>query len=312
LVDIDQDGSLKMTDTMPSTARRRELGAELRRLREQCGYNGYDMASRLKWTASKLSRVETGKRPMSTMEVVMYTAMCGVAGDQLTELVTMAGESDSHRLKLHDGRIPDEMQSLIFNETSATEIDNIEPVYIPGLLQTEDYCRSVFWETGVEEPDAIEGYVQTRMSRREAITKTDPAQCRFYLYENALRATVGGPQVMYEQMLHMLFIGTRPQCSIRVIPSSTTGRGLTAGSFHIFRFAEGAPVVCVQHEYTSQFLESPAALKCYRTVLDRLAKVALDEGASREYISRIASDYERRGAARHDEDAGEGMAQEQS
>ncbi|HVV18226.1 MAG TPA: helix-turn-helix transcriptional regulator [Pseudonocardiaceae bacterium] len=45
-----------------STARRRELGAELRRLRELRGMNGLDMAHRLEWTPSMVSRAETGKR----------------------------------------------------------------------------------------------------------------------------------------------------------------------------------------------------------------------------------------------------------
>lgn len=65
-----------MTD-LTSTARRRELGAELRRLREQSGYNGIDVATRLSWTASMLSRAETGKRPASPLEVASYTACAG-------------------------------------------------------------------------------------------------------------------------------------------------------------------------------------------------------------------------------------------
>jgi hypothetical protein len=115
-----------------------------------------------------------------------------------------------------------------------------------------------------------------------------------------LNNIVGGSQVMYEQMLQMLFMSSRPQCSIRVIPMSAGARGTAAGSFQVFGYPDGFPVVCVQHETTSEFLENPGDLASYRIVLDRVASVALNDAQSRELISGMASDYERQGAARHD------------
>jgi transcriptional regulator with XRE-family HTH domain len=299
-----------MTDTT-STARRRELGAELRRIREQRGFNGLDLATRLSWTATMLSRVETGKRAMTQLEVATYIAMCGVAGRQLEELLALADEPDDHRLKSHEGRIPDELRTLIFHESTATEIDTVEPIYVPGVTQTEDYARAVFTEADILAPADIENAVRIRMSRRDVLTRWNPAQCAFYVHENALRVTIGSPQVMYEQMLHLLFLDTRPQCSIRVIPLSAGSRGLAAGSFHIFRYPEGLPVVCVQHETTSEFLESRKDLAGSAAVLKRVTSVALDEAHSREFISRMASDYERRGAAEHDDGGSPELAQEQ-
>jgi hypothetical protein len=79
---------------------------------------------------------------------------------------------------------------------------------------------------------------------------------------------------------------------------------MVAGSFHIFGYPEGLPVVCVQHETTSEFLESKDELTGYRTVLKRVASVALDDAQSREFISQMASDYERQGAATHEDGVG--------
>jgi transcriptional regulator with XRE-family HTH domain len=300
-----------MTD-MTSTARRRELGAELRHIRERHGYNGIDMALRLGWAASAVSRAETGKRGMTALEVATYTALCGVAGEQLDELLDLAGEPDVYRVKPHGGRLPDELQTLIFHESTATEIDSFQSVYVPGITQTEDYTRALFHEIGID-PSLIEDGVRNRVSRREVLTRRNPAQCTFWVHENVLRAPIGGPQVMSEQMLHLLFLGARPQCSIRVIPVSAGGKGTAAGPFQIFGYPEGLPVVCVQHETTSEFLESRSDLADYRAVLKRVASVALNDAQSREFIVRVASDYERQGAARHDDGAGRptGLAQEQ-
>jgi hypothetical protein len=293
-----------------STARRRELGAELRRIREQSGYNGMDLATRLRWTTTKLSRAETGKRAMTELEVSIYTAMCGVAGDELDDLLALTNEPDDHRTKFHENRIPDILRTLIFHESTATGIDTLEPIFMPGVLQTEDYARALFHELAIDEPD-IENSVRNRMSRRVVVTKRNPPLCDFYVHENVLRSVVGGPQVMYEQMLNLLFFGTRSQCCLRVIPASAGARGLAAGSFHVFHYPDASPVVCAQHETTSEFLEGRAHLVSYRAVLNRVAGVAMNATQSREFISHMASHYEQQGAARHDNEGPAELAQEQ-
>jgi transcriptional regulator with XRE-family HTH domain len=297
-----------MTEQQASTARRRELGAELRRLRERQGFNGLDMATRLQWTQTMLSRVETGKRVVTPMEVLKYTTVCGLDSAAQQELLNLAVEPDDYRIKPHDG-IPDELQTLIFHESTATAIDIFEPIYIPGLTQTEDYIRALFEATGLLAPADVDDRVDIRLGRRSVLTRVNPAQCAFYVHEHALRMMIGSPRVMHEQMLHLLFTGSRPQCSIRVVPASAGPHGMAAGTFHIFSYPEGAPVVYVQHETTSEFLESRKDLRSYQAVLNRVARVALTDAQSREFIAWMASEYEQQGAAQDDDPAG--LAEEQ-
>jgi transcriptional regulator with XRE-family HTH domain len=293
---------------LTSTARRRELGAALRQIREQYGLKGQDMAARMGWLPSQVSRAETGKRVMTPVEVATYTAFCDVSANELAELLHLAAEPEDYRIKPHLGQMPDELRTLIFHEQTASSIDIFEPIYVPGLLQTEDYIRALFHEFGALDAAKIDECAQIRLSRRSILTRIYPPQCQFFVHENALRTPIGGPRVMQEQMLHLLFSDTRPQSSIRVVPTSAGGSGTAAGSFHIFRYGEGKPVVYLQHETTSDFLESHEDLEVYRATLNRVARVALGEGQSRDLIARIASDYERQGAAQHDEVGG--MAQE--
>lgn len=290
-----------------STARRRELGAELRRLREQLGIKGQDMAARLEWTPTMVSRIETGKRVVTQFEVLKYTTVCGASAGTQAALLELAGEPDDYRLKPHDGKMPDQLKALRFHESTANAIDFCEPIYIPGLMQTEDYIRALFVEGGKVDPAEIDTLIDLRLTRRDVLTRVNPAQCTLFVHENALRMQVGGPWVMHEQMLHLLFASTRPQCSIRVIPSSTGARGAAPGAFWIFSYPEGTPVVYLEHETTSDFLESRKDLLAYRDVLNRVARVALNEAQSREFVAWMASEYERRGAAQH---GSPGVAQE--
>jgi transcriptional regulator with XRE-family HTH domain len=283
-----------------STARRRELGAELRRLREQRGLNGLDMAHRLEWTPSMVSRAETGKRLTTQLEVLKYTTICGLNAAAQEELLRLAAEPDDYRIKPHDG-LPDELQTLIFHESTATAIDIFEPIYLPGLVQTEDYIRALFVAGGKINPADMDKLVDARLERRRVILRVDPAQCSLFVHENALRLQVGGPRVMHEQMLHLLFASGRPQCSIRVVPASAGPHGMSSGSFHIFSYVEGTPVVYVAHPTTSEFLESEKDLRAYRAIVNRVASVALTDAQSREFIASMASEYEQQGAAANDE-----------
>lgn len=296
-----------MTD-LTSTARRRELGAELRRLRERLGLKGNDMAARLEWTPCQLSRVETGKRTMNPLDVIRYAAVCGLSITEQEHLFDLASEPDHHRVKHHNGTITDQLRTLIFQESTASTIEVFEPTFMPGLLQTEDYIRALFEETGKIDPADVDDLVAVRLGRRQVLTRIYPAQSAFYVHEFALRMPVGGPCVMNEQMLHLLFACSRPQCSIRVVPASARGRGAGQGSFHIFGYPEGVPVVYLQHETASEFLEDRKELIAYRSVMNRVASVALDEARSREFIASMASEYERQGAAHHDRLGG--LAQE--
>lgn len=262
-----------------------------------------ELAERLEWTTTMLSRAETGKRPMTIAEVASYTAMCGVSGEEQRALLALVDEPDQYRIKSHLGQLPDELRSLIFAETNANTIECFEPSYVPGVLQTPGYARALFEGKGSVED--IDRWVDVRMSRHDVLTRYNPALCTFLVHEHALRMQVGSRKVMVEQLLHLVFSTGRPQCSIRVIPASAGQRGVTSGSFQIFSFPEENPVIYLEHLTTSEFLEDRRDLDVFRAVLKRLATVALDEAQSTRWIADLATDFERRGAAGH-----EGVAEE--
>jgi transcriptional regulator with XRE-family HTH domain len=297
---------------LQTTGRRREVGAELRRIRKEREWPAYKLAERLRWTASHISRSEAGKRRVTDVDVGHYLGMCGAGADVLEDLLELINEPDDFRLQRHQGRIPDQLRSLIFHESTATQIHSYQPMYIPGVAQTADYARAVLQANTLFEPSEIEGRVQIRTGRVALVLgRSKPAQCIYYIHEAALRVPVGGPRVMHEQMLHLLFLGNRVECAIRVVPMSAGPRGMVDGSFQIFGYKEDPPLVYLQHETTSEFLESDEEVASYRRILQRVASVALDGAQSREFLAQVASDYERQEEARHDtRDAGR-LAQEQ-
>src|SRR4051794_15417332 len=103
-----------------SSARTRELGAALRRVREEARYTGNELARRLGWSPSKVSRIETGDRNTSEVDTALYAAYCGATAEELGRLLELARTIDD-RYWLHSRgeRLPDELRSLIALETTA-------------------------------------------------------------------------------------------------------------------------------------------------------------------------------------------------
>jgi len=57
-----------------STAKQREMSAELRRIRTRAGYLATDMSRMLGWPASAISRLESGLRSYQAGDIAVYLA----------------------------------------------------------------------------------------------------------------------------------------------------------------------------------------------------------------------------------------------
>ncbi|HEX3590789.1 MAG TPA: Scr1 family TA system antitoxin-like transcriptional regulator, partial [Pseudonocardiaceae bacterium] len=175
-----------------SSARGRELGVELRKRREAAGLKGYDLAEQLGWSASKVSRMENGIRGVSEVDAAIYLTHCGVLQQELEDLLDIARAEDSDTwLQEHGERLPDNLRTLVYHETTAAASASYEPSLVPGLLQTSDYARAVFEFADVVPRGKIGTAVRARLDRQAVLRKPDPPQCLFFVHENALRAPVG-------------------------------------------------------------------------------------------------------------------------
>lgn len=76
------------------TVRRRRLGAELRRLRQESGLTSVEVAKRLMVSQPKISHIENGRRAIKPRDVRDLCALYGVTAQQaLDSLLRMARES---------------------------------------------------------------------------------------------------------------------------------------------------------------------------------------------------------------------------
>ncbi|GAA3047758.1 hypothetical protein GCM10020000_29920 [Streptomyces olivoverticillatus] len=107
------------------------------------------------------------------------------------------------------------------------------------MLQTEDYARAVI--KGVlpmASAREIEQRVQARVERQVVLGKADPLNLWAIMDEAALRRTVGGPEVMHEQMQHLIAAASEPHMTLQVIPFSAGAHAGMPGSFVLMSFPD--------------------------------------------------------------------------
>src|SRR5882757_5230580 len=209
-----------MTTTSP-VVRRRRLGLELRALRELAGLKGDEAAKRLKWSNSKLSRIELGRSPVTPADVAKLLELYGVTDqERQDELVKLNREAKRNGWWQLYSDIP--YSTYIGLEAEAKTLLTYQHV-IPGLLQTEAYAEAINRETLTNPTDdALEQQLEVRMQRQGILTRPDePLELRAVLDEAALSRLVGGKEVMKTQLQTLLKLSTRQNIIIQVIPFAT-------------------------------------------------------------------------------------------
>src|SRR6266849_9863904 len=126
------------------TVRRKRLGIELRRLREQARLTCEDVGQRLDCSGTRISRMETGRISVRPGDVRELLEIYGVLGDEADALVQLAREARRKGWWHTYGQVlPTWFEAYIGLEAAAVRFRDFQSMVMPGLLQTEDYARAV-------------------------------------------------------------------------------------------------------------------------------------------------------------------------
>jgi transcriptional regulator with XRE-family HTH domain len=273
------------------TIRRRRLALELRRLRETARLTCEDVAEHLECSASKISRMETGRVSVSPRDVRDMLDLYAVPQEQRESLVQLARDS---RQKGWWHAYSDAMQpqfaTYVGLESAASEIRIYEVSLIPGLLQTEDYARAVVRAGMMNSPhEDIERRVALHMARQPAVTRDDPPKVWAVVDEAALRRCVGGPAVMRPQLEHLLGHHAIPNVEIQVIPFAAGAHPGMGRPFVILVFSDviDTDVVYLEDLASALYVEDAAEVARYNMFFNHLRATALSFDDSRALIRSV-------------------------
>ncbi len=283
-----------MTTGAGPTVRRRQLMAELKRLREGARLTQDEVASRLDWHPTKVMRIETGRTAPHPNDVRAMLELYGVTDADVTAGMTKLARDARQRGWWYSYRdvLLHRYEFYIGLESEAVSIQAFELAMIPGLLQTEDYARALIRGLMACDGAEIERRVEVRMTRQELLARPDRPQLWAILDEAAVRRVVGGRAIMRAQLLHLVHSSEHGQTTLQVLPYSAGPHPGQGGPFTVLRFAELAEprVVCMETVGGNLYVDKPEEVSLYATAFDQLRAVALSPAQTRAMLHSLAGE----------------------
>ncbi|SFR24443.1 Helix-turn-helix domain-containing protein [Lentzea waywayandensis] len=272
-----------------STVYSRDLGDELRRLRETCtDLGGRAMAIRLGWDPSKMSTIEHGKARASEIDLVQFLTACGKDVDFFEEFRRRYEKAFDEYIV----QVPDNTRTMAFAEATAKTITSYDPRSVPGLSQTPEYADALYRLGGLIAEERIPTIVQFRIERQAILGRHDRPTCLFYIHEHALQQKVGDDQIMEDQCAKLLF--GAPE--IRIVPAHVV---VPSSGCVLWEYEKAYPVAFGETDLAKVFVQDPGAIARTRLIFDHLDEVALSAEQSRsklaEYVSPPREEFDGRG-----------------
>jgi transcriptional regulator with XRE-family HTH domain len=291
-------------ETTGSTVPRRQLGRYLRELRNQQRLTVKVAAEKLEWSEAKMWRIETGQTSLRSLDVEAMCKIYAAPADLTQALMGLAKETKARGWwHAYGDVIPEGFDVYIGLEEAASQLAWYESELVPGLLQTEDYARTLIQadNPGVDDEE-ISRRVHVRMTRQPLIRRaTAPLQLQVALNEAILRRPVGGPQIMAGQLEQLAEISELPNVSLRVAPFSVgLHPGVMSNSFVILRFPvngdgrESEPATIYIDGFTGAlYLDKAAEVDRYAQAFTGIWNACLNEPVSRDLIHKAAQELKK-------------------
>ena len=266
-----------MSGTLTPTVRRRRLAFELRRLREAAKLTCEDVAELLECSASKISRIETARVTVSPRDVRDLLRIYGVPNDQHDSLVQLARDSRQKGWwHAYGDSVQPHFATYLGMESAASEIKDFNLTRLPILLQTEDYAREVIAAGRMRALPAHDRSVELLMERQR-LARANPPTVWVVLDEAALRRQVGGPDIMRQQIEHLIELSANPGMFLQIIPFSGGAHVAMDLPFVIMGFPDPADpdVVCMGYPTGVLWIEDMAEVHRYNMFFHHLQASAL-------------------------------------
>nr|WP_248814031.1 helix-turn-helix transcriptional regulator [Frankia sp. AgPm24] len=274
---------------------RRQLGRYLRDLRNQGRLTVRAAAGRLEWSEAKIWRIESGLTSLRSFDVEVMCRIYGAPTGLTEALMGLAKETKARGWWHSYGDvIPGWLDLYIGLEEAASRLWCYQSELVPGLLQTEEYARTLI---RADDPDVddeeIDRRVHVRMARQSLLTRaTDPPSLSVVLNESILHRSVGGPEVLAKQLERIADVNKLPNITIKVMPfSAGLHAGVTSGPFVVLRFPEigtgragEPPTVYVEGLTGALYLEKDHEVTQYEDSFSAMWELAAEKDESTKML----------------------------
>lgn len=270
------------------------LRADLRRAREASGITQQEVAERMSWSLSKVTRIESGDVGITSVDLRALARLLGMGETAIREVVRR-NEASRARGWWYDYRtvMSSTYVDLVGMESDAEQLREYAVSVVPGLLQTPAYATSVVSSVGdhfsPEDPEKFESdlRVEIRLRRQQNVLDgSDPPELMVILDESVLYRAVGDFETMAGQVRRLAELARRPQVRIGILPFERR-----CHCPHNYLIVDLDLVYAEMMTDEIRF-DDPSHVEVYRRLFDSAWAEVLDADRTGQLLQRVAGDYE--------------------
>ncbi|MEV5549498.1 helix-turn-helix transcriptional regulator [Streptomyces sp. NPDC052309] len=197
------------------------FGRQIKLLRERAGLTQAALGPLLGYSEAQIAAIEQGRRIPRPDTI-----------EKLDTLLEADGVLLAMKRAVALTRYPAFFRDAARIEETAVEFHQYAPLIVPGMLQTEDYARTMFtvWRPRRNEAE-IEQMVLARLARHKLFGRKPAPVLSFVLEEAVLQRPIGGAEVLRGQLEHLLLTGQNPNVEIQVMPTEVIDHACVDGPF---------------------------------------------------------------------------------
>jgi len=286
-----------MVDGGSPLVQRRRLRSELRSAREAKGLTQDQVAHEMDWSLSKIIRIEGASSSISANDLKALLSLYGITESERVDSLLALAKAGRERSwwSAYRDVAPSLLLQLIEYESVASAIRQFETLFIPGILQTEEYARAViqnYYDDEGPGSDKLRALVELRVRREGLLNSEHSPSFNFMLDEAAVSRLVGGSSVMRSQLRRLIAVAEKPNVTVEIVPFSAGLHPGMRGPFEIIEFVDplDKDIVFVETPRGDIISDDPKETKSYRDAFDRLEKASLGPRDSLALLARIAEE----------------------
>ncbi|MDV6014075.1 helix-turn-helix transcriptional regulator [Haloechinothrix sp. LS1_15] len=273
------------------TPRARQLGAELRQARTEAGLTTTQLGKQLGRSHTHVSRWENGKLAPSAEDTAAVLGILGVTGEERDRLLDLARAAADPNWVAPG--VDKQLAALREYERTASMIIDVEPMLIPGLMQTPAYARQIITEFGATSGEA-DHRSMVRLGRQHVLTDDPPVTFHAIIGEYALRYQPCTDDVMVGQLRHLAKLAQADNVTVQVLPIGVSHAAAMTGPWVWISFTDDSkPVVHLEHYCSSATITDERTVERYKIAADTLCEAAMSPSESIELIATISAGKER-------------------
>jgi hypothetical protein len=290
-----------MVAASSATVLKRYVALELRRLRDAAGFTTAQAADHLSCSVGHVRHLEGMYRLPKPLEVRALLELYRVQDRTEAFLALVDAARRGKDWWADFPGVPKWLDLLLGMEAAAVRIHSYDTMLVPGLFQTPAYAEAVIRAGEPNLPESeIQPRIELRMVRQDVLTRRPPDSPAVWcvLDESVLHRRPARPEVLAEQLTHLVKLSELPNVHIQILPFTATGihAGMD-GTFTILTFGPelvGDPgVAYTESRIHGTYYENAAEIQRYRETWSLVQLQALSPDESRAVMTRHAEEITR-------------------